>query len=264
VADPQKFNQLLDEAKAEAVTLEKRLAELERDCNSATARKAFLQQELIDLKATNEAALQAANEAVAVIQDKQQHAERRLVEAEAAAAQLRSDYEVKNSQLAVEQATLQKQSDELQQQIAERRQNLADLAKEKDTLQQKLDDLEESCAAKESEIQELSDTVTRAEETTALTIAELGSQVVSAQEGLDSLVAETLSASQRLEQVNQQVRSAETKLAAVHTKHQSFLAYEKRAKKALETYEKSLMEKERQLDVRIVTSRRRSGVLDNL
>jgi DNA repair exonuclease SbcCD ATPase subunit len=84
------------------------------------------------------------------------------------------------------------------------------------------------------------------------------------EETLSSLKRETKDAKEKLVLVREGVVQANIKLAAAKKKHAQFVAYEVRAKKALQAREDSLLRREESLEATISQARRRTGILSGV
>lgn len=264
MAGPQELSDLFDSLKAEVAKLEKQKADLELACNSLQGRKLFLENETKQLDEKNTALIEDSSAIYDGVKFKKKAAELRLTEAQAALTQTENDHRVKVTELDKQFEASTQKLGEINKEISERRQVLHDLNVQITTAKNDFKQLEASIAKHKNNIADIHAKAADVQLDANARMAGIEAEVAAAQKDLDTINNDVTAARDRLADTNQAVEAANGRLVEATKQHQDFVTYEKKAKIALKTKEASLIKQEEDLGVRIVTSRRRNGILDNI
>lgn len=258
-----KFNDLLASAKQEVDELAKRETSLQRTIKSLEGRETFLTTDIKKLEARREAVLLAIDIQIKKNTAVQQEADKRLVATRAETTQLTAEHETLKSTYQTEISELQATVDGLNTDVSDRRNELAELLKAKTDWQDELAVLKADILAAREEIKSFDEKINQARTAADEQIADFDASVKLAESQLKTIQSQTSDATEELKAINEKIEIANVTLADTTKQHNDFIEYEKRARKALKDAEESLLRKEEQLDVQIVTSRRRR-ILDNV
>lgn len=264
MADPSNVRDFLAELEADITELERTKQTLEQDCISLESKKQYLAGSVTRAKKLMKEREAKDNEQMAIRTALLKSIEDDIHEAQKDLDALIAKEQVVEADLAVMLRTTDEEVEKFNEQLKAKKAELEALKAEKLTLLDELTDVKSDILAHSQNISALGTEFTQAQLEHEQLMQQLEALADEKRHEVQQLKQQVDSVFADYQEVCDKVVTEQRLLAEQRQKHQEFLDYETRANKALKAREVALLEQERQLEVRIVTSRRRDGVLDNL
>jgi chromosome segregation ATPase len=263
-ADLRKFSELFTELENQVVSLSKREAELQQSARTLEAREGFLNGSITELQAKLQQAREQIAEAEAekqrMLDTLQAEYDRLKVEVTALdSKRQRMQSTLDTMQQAADQAAgehqtvLQAKRDEIQAadaELASRQTDIAEADKLIANKQAAISHIEAAEADKQAELDSFT--------------AECEKQATDERIKLQAIRKDIIMAQDEYADIYDKLQGKQAEYDASDKKHAEYLEYEQRANKALEAREQSLLQKEAELDQKLLRVNRRGAVLDNL
>lgn len=264
MADQSNVKDFLAELEADITELERTKQTLEQDCISLESKKQYLAGSVTRAKKTVKERETKDNEQLAIRTALLKGIGDDIHEAQKDLDTLIGKEQAVEADLAVMQRTTETEVGKFNKQLKAKRAELEVLKAEKQNLLDELTDVKSDILSHSQNLSVLGAEFTQAQLEHEQLMQQLEVLVDEKRREVGKLKQQVDDVFGDYQKVCDKVAAEQQLLAELRQQQQEFLDYETRANKALKTREIALLEQERQLEVRIVTSRRRNGVLDNL
>ena len=258
-----KFNELFTELENEVATLDKKKVELNTSVTTLQARETYLKGSLAELDKQSRNTQKKQAEAEQLRQEELDALDDTIAEVKGYIKELENDKSIVIAELDSMKVLRGKVIKELDEQIK--------LKKDQSELDKQIDDKHDLVNKLESQISEHKEAINKlGEDIEAKTVEhnkalqELATEANMADNDYQSAVTRLEDKSEELDGIEEKIKIARSELNEVEGKDREFREYEKKAVAALEAREAALLQSEKQLDIQIITSRRRHGVLDKV
>lgn len=257
----QKFSELFTELENEVVSLDKKKADLAGTLTTLEAREVFLKGSVSEMDKQAKEAQKKHAEDEQSRQEILDALDDTIVEVKGYIKELENDRVTASAELVsiktTHAKTLAKLDEDIKskntrlleqdQEISYKKSELATLKTDRTKLLQEQTAIESQIQAKKADLNDLND--------------EFETRFAQKNEDYQGVVDDLNDKREELKTTTEKLSVAQTELAKTKIKDQEFRKYETEARTALETRGKALEEEERQLQVRIITSRRRNPAL---
>lgn len=264
MADQHELSKLLAEFQTEVNDLEKRQKQLTQSCNTLEAKKVYLESKVKKLTDTSLQAEEKATSSVKTKTDELVAVEVKLTANQKTLENLERKAKEAESTLATAIKDTEIEVIRRNKLLNEKKQELTALEGIVAGAEQELQITHENMAVAAGNLATLDAEIEQTKVEHNELIKELNEEATQAHTRISGLNKQILNTENELKNLQNKVASARSELAEVAKQKAAFKDYETKARGALAAHESAIMERERQLDIQIVTSRRRHGVLDNL
>lgn len=262
MSDLQEFNKLFTVLEDRVVALDKREAEATRNIKTSEARYTFLKDEIKKLEQQRDQHVESHIEAVKQAKTAQETANQDLANIETAGLRLKAQHEQKNKVLVDQLAVLETRLSDTNHNITAARQVIAGLTEQKTNLLAEIERLKQTIVSKKFDIEQVEENLIKQKTNADEELLAIKNSIDTAKRELSEVIGNTTKAHDELSEVNLKIKTAGSRLGETNKAHDKLLKQDQERSKALDIREAALTEQERQLEVRIITSRRRNPALE--
>ena len=260
---PQKFNELFAELENEVVELDKKKTALDGAIMTLQARETYLKGSVADLNKQAKEAQKGQIEAEQTRQEELDALDDTIFQVKEHIKGLENDKKIAKAELDSLKVSCEKQLKELDEQIIAKK-DQSELDKQIEDKHSLINNLEAQISETKEALNSLVEDIEAKTVEHDNALKELATQANEFDKEYQLAVSRLEDKTEELDNIEEKLKDAQSQLTEAERKDREFKDYEKKAIAALETRESALLQGEKQLDIQIVTSRRRHGVLDKV
>lgn len=251
-----------DEFKSEVAGLEKQKTGLIQDLVVLTSRKGFLEKSIKELGIAKNLAKSKYDDKINALIEDLEAVEIALDERKIDLKLALDKIDDAKTELKTLEDRIADETTKLDKQLKAKKNEITEAEKLKTMAIAESGAISKQTIAERGKLDKITARVKEAQAEADSEIAEIGKSVVTVQAKLKELNDKIDDKAKQYEDLTDDITAERAKLSAITKKHNDFLEYEKRAKKALEARESSLLQGERNLAE--AKRRSRTSVLDNV